>query len=661
MNFRTNGSDAMRIDSSGKVGIGTSSPNQLLEVADSSGGATINISTDQAAGSIASKKYMNLDFSGYNNNVMARIQSWDESSSTGHGYLTFHTLPSGGSLTERMRIDSSGNLTTRQSTGNNFRVIRNGDNSIEIGNYNATDGYQNTSYVSSTHTFYAGTAGAGSATRAVDIDASGNLLVGKTASNYATEGVEIRSNEVLITKAGLNPLSVRSSGAGSIISLNTDGGNVGSIGVEGGDLTIGTGDTGLQFRDASDAIRPFNISTNAARDANIDLGRSSERFRDLYLSGTASMAALEPGVVTISSGSYFIGNATNGYRFNNAADTSNLMILRDNGDLLVGTTSAYGTTGTTINAAGLVYSSADGDRAGQFDRTGITDGEIVRFSKAGSTVGSIGNIEDLLYIATDDTTDCGIRFDGDNQEISPCTATGAYSDGNIDLGDGSARFKDLYLSGGIQSAGSNTFTWSTPMSFNKAGSDTYTKTVLYDSQNNTANNVFSGLTLEMGRLTNSSSATPRTFTISDRGATNRWCFSQYGLSFNPTNSVASAAESLDDYEEGTWTPTVTSSAGTITTVTSQIGTYTKIGRTVILQYQFNIATLGTASGNIVVKNHPFAQDNSEISYYAGVHRARSGTSSITEFDFNAGGTLQLYGTTPVAGVYLGSMVYNTTS
>jgi len=64
---------------------------------------------------------------------------------------------------------------------------------------------------------------------------------------------------------------------------------VGSIGVEGSDLTIGTGDTGLQFRDASDAIRPFNLSTNSVRDASIDLGRSTgpERFRNLFLSGTA--------------------------------------------------------------------------------------------------------------------------------------------------------------------------------------------------------------------------------------------------------------------------------------------------------------------------------------------------------------------------------------
>ena len=118
-----------RLTSDGNLGIGTSSPNQLLTVADSSGGATVNISTDQTAGSSGSKKYMNLDFSGYANTVMARIQSWDESSSTGNGYLTFHTTPSGGSVTERMRIDASGNVlfnatSTSASQGSYFQAGR---------------------------------------------------------------------------------------------------------------------------------------------------------------------------------------------------------------------------------------------------------------------------------------------------------------------------------------------------------------------------------------------------------------------------------------------------------------------------------------------------------------------------------------------------------
>ena len=93
-------------------------------------------------------------------------------------------------------------------------------------------------------------------------------------------------------RSGAEPLLLnRTSSDGAIINLRKDGTTVGSIGVEGSDLTIGTGDTGLQFRDASDAIRPFNISTNAARDAGIDLGRSSERFRDLYLSGRLKAGA----------------------------------------------------------------------------------------------------------------------------------------------------------------------------------------------------------------------------------------------------------------------------------------------------------------------------------------------------------------------------------
>jgi len=64
---------------------------------------------------------------------------------------------------------------------------------------------------------------------------------------------------------------------------------VGSIGAKDGDLTIGTGDTGVRFYDGGDAVYPVNASTQAGLDATIDLGRSDGggtfRFRDLYLSG----------------------------------------------------------------------------------------------------------------------------------------------------------------------------------------------------------------------------------------------------------------------------------------------------------------------------------------------------------------------------------------
>jgi len=50
-------------------------------------------------------------------------------------------------------------------------------------------------------------------------------------------------------------------------------------------LGIGNGDAGLLMAGSVDAVAPYNASTNATRDAAIDLGTATNRFKDLYLSG----------------------------------------------------------------------------------------------------------------------------------------------------------------------------------------------------------------------------------------------------------------------------------------------------------------------------------------------------------------------------------------
>jgi hypothetical protein len=68
-----------------------------------------------------------------------------------------------------------------------------------------------------------------------------------------------------------------------------------------------------------------------------------------------------------------------------------------------------------------------------------------------------------------------------------------------------------------------------------------------------------------------------------------------------------AANLLDDYEEGTFTPTfVNLGTGTLAV---QSGKYTKIGNQVICHIYLAIATLGTASGFIVVGGLPFSAAN----------------------------------------------------
>ena len=75
-----------------------------------------------------------------------------------------------------------------------------------------------------------------------------------------------------------------------------------------------------------------------------------------------------------------------------------------------------------------------------------------------------------------------------------------------------------------------------------------------------------------------------------------------GLCFG---SDTAAANALDDYEEGTFDPTVvgSSSAGTVTYVT-RVGRYTKIGNRVF--YQFTVIwNSGTGTGNLRVTGLPF--------------------------------------------------------
>ena len=69
---------------------------------------------------------------------------------------------------------------------------------------------------------------------------------------------------------------------------------------------------------------------------------------------------------------------------------------------------------------------------------------------------------------------------------------------------------------------------------------------------------------------------------------------------------ATAANLLDDYEFGTWTPDADPTSSSFTTKGTMTGYYTKVGNIVHAQAQVNITTAGSASGNIEVYNFPFS-------------------------------------------------------
>lgn len=67
------------------------------------------------------------------------------------------------------------------------------------------------------------------------------------------------------------------------------------------------------------------------------------------------------------------------------------------------------------------------------------------------------------------------------------------------------------------------------------------------------------------------------------------------ISFPATQNASAGANVLDDYEEGTWTPSLGGNA----TYTVQTGTYTKIGRMVFIRFTLTINVLGTGSSTTV--------------------------------------------------------------
>jgi hypothetical protein len=98
------------------------------------------------------------------------------------------------------------------------------------------------------------------------------------------------------------------------------------------------------------------------------------------------------------------------------------------------------------------------------------------------------------------------------------------------------------------------------------------------------------------------------------GATNA---NGIGVAFPTAQSASTDANTLDDYEEGTWTPTI---VGVTTTGTAtynvQVGRYTKVGNLVTIQMYIEWSG-HTGTGNMRVSGLPF-QQSAETNVFSAV-------------------------------------------
>lgn len=78
------------------------------------------------------------------------------------------------------------------------------------------------------------------------------------------------------------------------------------------------------------------------------------------------------------------------------------------------------------------------------------------------------------------------------------------------------------------------------------------------------------------------------------------------IKFPPSQVSSSDANTLDDYEEGTWTPTLNFSGGsTGITYNLQNGSYVKIGRLVYLTARIGLTNKGSSTGSARFAGIPF--------------------------------------------------------
>ena len=279
------------------------------------------------------------------------------------------------------------------------------------------------------------------------------------------------------------------------------------------------------------AVTSAKLDTNIAIAGNLLVGSSSAvgnaNANDLELTNSGGSGVVGM-TFNVNSGSantgniYWRSNAANnniqivGDPISNylafATSGAEKMRLETGGHLMVGTTDtnpanngAAGNPGIAISPDGVIRAARTGNVSLDINRMG-SDGEIAAFRKDGNTVGRIGTIGSDLCLTSNNV---GFRMDGSNNHIIPVNDSLATRDSAIDLGYGSGRFRDLYLSGGVYLGGTG------------------------------------------------------------------------------------SANHLDDYEEGTWTPTI----GGTSTYYNRAGYYIKIGKLVFITGIVHVNAVGTGATN----------------------------------------------------------------
>ena len=245
----TGGSEKVRIDNAGNLGVGTSGPEKLLHV-ESSSSPTVYIKSDNAtAGTFSQLEFGN---GGGNTAAKSRIKSYRNSAASAATSLAFETTSSSSTTSERLRIDSQGRVGFGTSTIDEVLHVKSSDTNVRLKVQSTTaNSYPGVRLTNDAKTYDLQIDGATDAFRVFDgsastermrIDSSGRLLVQATSaptqgiySQYAPLTVQgyigsTTGNGILNVARGTTAANLSSgSDIGTVVFSDSAGGEFGRI------------------------------------------------------------------------------------------------------------------------------------------------------------------------------------------------------------------------------------------------------------------------------------------------------------------------------------------------------------------------------------------------------------------------------------------------
>lgn len=268
--FRTGGGvERARINASGNLGVGTTSPNNIVHVASGVGGIASQLKLQNTNTSATAGRGSAISFSGTGDTTFAQISASTATASNSTGLLTFGTH-NGTALAERMRIDQNGNVgigLTNPSSRLEVSSGANSNGSLKVSGTATTAGnFASIAYQTGTATWSAGTEAG-----------TGRFYVYNGAAAMDQIGISGGTNSsVTLTAAGSTAAFV----------VNTNGAERMRVDA-GGQLGLGTNSPGYRLDvDHAGGVARFRNGTTGY--GSIALGASATATQNFQISSDGS-------------------------------------------------------------------------------------------------------------------------------------------------------------------------------------------------------------------------------------------------------------------------------------------------------------------------------------------------------------------------------------